>query len=275
MTTATPAVRLPRAGTARPGLRRVGVRLATGVVLLALWEGLAHWFGAAYVARPSGIARVLPDVLANKPTSMTPLTGSFWESCKLTVVAVFEGLAIGVVLGVVFGLVMGRLRDAESLLRFYVNAFFAMPILAMLPVMTLWWGYSSTTRLAIIALGAFLPVCLNVYDGVRRLPTEFIEVSKTYRARWWNVWFGIALPASLPYLLAGLKLAAGRALVAGVVAEFLLAIHGLGFFIIANSRSFNQNQATVAVLMLALVGVLINVSADVATRRLLPWYRRS
>ena len=218
---------------------------------------------------------MLPDVLANKPTSMEPLTGSFWKSVQLTVVAVFEGLAIGIVLGVLVGLTMGRLRDAENLLKFYVNAFFAMPILAMLPVMTLWWGYSSTTRLAIIILGAFLPVCFNVFDGVRTLPTEYVEVSKTYRARWWNVWFGIALPASLPYLLAGIKLAAGRALVAGVVAEFLLAIHGLGFYIIANSRSFNQNQATVAVLMLALVGVLINSSADIATRRLLPWYRRS
>jgi NitT/TauT family transport system permease protein len=275
MTTATPTVPLPRTVTVRPGLRRLGIRIVTGIVLLALWEGLATWFAASYVARPSGIVRVLPDVLANRPTTMTPLTGSFWHSCRLTVVAVFEGLAIGVVLGVVVGLTMGRLRDAESLLKFYVNAFFAMPILAMLPVMTLWWGYSSTTRLAIITLGAFLPVCLNVYDGVRRLPTEFVEVARTYRARWWNVWFGIALPASLPYLLAGIKLAAGRALVAGVVAEFLLAIHGLGFFIIANSRSFNQNQAMVAVVILAAVGVAINSSADFAIRRLLPWYRRS
>jgi ABC-type nitrate/sulfonate/bicarbonate transport system permease component len=156
-----------------------------------------------------------------------------------------------------------------------VNAFFALPTIAVLPLMTLWFGYSSTARLALIIFGSFMPVCLNVYDGVRRLPTEFIEVAKTYHARWWNVWFGIALPSSLPYLLAGLRLAAGRALVAAVVAEYIVALPGLGYYILFESRSFHQNQATVAVIALALLGVAINSSADVATRLLLPWYRRS
>ena len=119
-----------------------------------------------------------------------------------TLSAVFEGLAIGVSLGILVGLTMGRLRDADAALKLYVNAFFALPTIAVLPLMTLWFGYSGTARLAIVIFGSFMPVCLNVYDGVRRLPADYIEVSKTYHARWWNVWFGIALPASLPYLLA-------------------------------------------------------------------------
>jgi ABC-type nitrate/sulfonate/bicarbonate transport system permease component len=120
-----------------------------------------------------------------------------------------------------------------------------------------------------------MPVCLNVYDGVRRLPTEFIEVSKTFHARWWNVWFGIALPASMPYLLAGLRLALGRALVAAVVAEYLLALKGLGFYILVTSRAFDQNASMVGVLVLMVIAVSLNSLVDVATRSFLPWFRRS
>ena len=259
------SVALARPFAISPAVRRLAIRVGAGIVLLALWEGFVHWFAPSYVARPSGVARVLPDVLTS---------AQFWSDAKVTVIAVFEGLAIGVVAGVIVGLTMGRLRDVDRLLRFYVGAFFAMPIIALVPVMTLWFGYTGTVRLAIVSLGAFLPVCLNVYDGTRKLPTQYVEVAQSYRARWWNVWFGIALPASLPYLLAGFRLAAGRALVAAVIAEYVVAIPGLGYYILFNSRSFHQNEAMVAVLALALLGVAINAAASVATRRLLPWYGR-
>jgi len=175
---------------------------------------------------------------------------------------------------VVVGLAMGRLRDLEWALKYYIGALFAMPTIAILPLMTLWFGYTNTARLWIVVLGAFLPVALNVYDGVRKLPVTYLEVARAYHARWWNVWFGIALPASLPYLLAGLRLAAGRALVGAVVAEYLLAVKGLGYFIRAGTQAFNQNQAMVAVIMLAMIGIAINVAIDAATKHLLPWYRR-
>jgi ABC-type nitrate/sulfonate/bicarbonate transport system permease component len=275
MTAATETLR-PRVGLAlSPAMSRTLIRIATGFVLLALWELLARWLAPSYVARPTGVVAALPRVLRNETTPLTALAGGFWASVWFTIRAVAEGLGVGVVLGILVGLTMGRLRDADAALRLYVNAFFALPTIAVLPLMTLWFGYSSTARLALIIFGAFMPVCLNVYDGVRRLPTELIEVSKTYHARWWNVWFGIALPASLPYLLAGLRLAFGRALVGAVVAEYLLGIKGLGYYILATSRAFDQNASMVGVLVLMLIAVSLNASIDVATRRFLPWFRRS
>lgn len=275
MTAATAAVRPARLLTLAPGLRRTAIRVATGIVLLLLWEGLVTWLAPFYVARPSGVIRAIPRVVENHSTPFTALAGGFWQSVWYTLSAVFEGLAIGVTLGVLVGLTMGRLRDADAALKLYVNAFFALPTIAVLPLMTLWFGYSSTARLAIVIFGSFMPVCLNVYDGVRRLPTDYVEVSKTYHARWWNVWFGIALPASLPYVLAGLRLALGRALVGAVVAEYLLALRGLGFYILATSRAFDQNASMVGVLVLMIIAVSMNATIDLATRRFLPWFRRS
>jgi ABC-type nitrate/sulfonate/bicarbonate transport system permease component len=254
------------------GLQRTLIRVATGVLLVFLWEVLIRWLAPAFVARPTSIARALPHVLAGH---VPPATPPFWGSVEATVIAVFEGLAIGVVGGILVGLTMGRLRLADRLLRFYVNAFFAMPILAMVPLMVLWLGFSSSVRLAIVSLGAFLPICLNVYDGTRSLPAHYVEVAKTYHARWWNVWFGIALPASLPYVLAGFRLAVGRVLVGATVAEYVVSLKGLGYLIVYDGRSFHQPVMMVAVLFLAVLGVAINAAADVATRKLLPWYRRS
>jgi NitT/TauT family transport system permease protein len=255
------------------GLQRLAIRVATGIVLLALWEVLVRWLAPAFVARPTTVARVLPDVLTQR--NVPPGSPKFWGSAEQTVLAASEGLLIGLVVGVLVGLTMGRLRTADRLLRFYVSAFFAMPIIAMVPVMELWFGYTNTVRLAIVSLGAFLPVCLNVYDGTRKLPAHYVEVAQSYHARWWNVWFGIALPASLPYLLAGFRLAVGRVLVGAVIAEYIVNLKGLGQFILFDARSFHQPEMMVAVLFLALLGVAINVVADYGTRRLLPWYRRA
>jgi len=273
VTAAAPTVAVARP-LARPAwLGSFAVRVAAGIALLALWEGLVTWLLPSYVARPSGVVRALPNVLSDRTTISTQLTGLFWPDVWDTLSAVLEGLAIGVVTGVLVGLAMGRLRDLESALKFYVSAFFAMPVVAILPLMTLWFGYTGRARLAVIVLGSFLPVALNVYDGVRKLPTTYIEVAKTYHARWWNVWFGIALPASMPYLLAGIRLAAGRALLAAVAAEYLLALRGLGYFIRFGVSSYHQNEATVAVLTLGLIGIAINGAVNLATRRLFPWYR--
>jgi NitT/TauT family transport system permease protein len=274
MSAVTVTLREPRAAGFSPALGRFAIRLATGLVLLGLWEALVTAFAPFYVTRPSGVARVFWEVVSNRATPLTTLSGSFWFDVQTTLVAVFEGLVIGVVAGVLVGLAMGRLWPVEWALKYYVGAFFALPTIAILPLMTLWFGYTNTARLVIVIIGAFLPVALNVYDGVRKLPVTFLEVARTYHARWWNVWFGIALPASLPYLLAGLRLACGRALVAAVVAEYLLAIKGLGFFIRADTQSLHENQAMVGVVMLAVIGIVLNSSIDLATSRLLPWYRR-
>ncbi len=270
----TVAMRMPSTFALSPRAQRISLQLVTGAILLGLWEGLVTWLAPSYVTRPSGVARVFWEVVSNRPTPLTQLSGTFWFDVETTVIAVFEGLAIGVACGVVVGLAMGRLRDVEWALKYYIGALFAMPTIAILPLMTLWFGYTSGARFAIVILGAFLPVALNVYDGVRKLPVTHLEVARTYHARWWNVWFGIALPASLPYLLAGLRLAAGRALVGAVVAEYLLAIKGLGFFIRADTQSFHENQAMIGVIMLAVIGVGINAAIDAATKRFLPWYRR-
>jgi ABC-type nitrate/sulfonate/bicarbonate transport system permease component len=116
---------------------------------------------------------------------------------------------------------------------------------------------------------------MNARDGARSVPPEYLEVARAYRAARRHVWFDITLHASLPYLIAGVRLASGRALVGAVIAEFFVSLDGVGMYILSHARSFKHNEAVVGVLALAVFGLLVDWTMNWVARRFLPWARRS
>ncbi len=169
---------------------------------------------------------------------------------------------------------MGRSQAMERGFRHYVNGFFAMPMIVMLPLFSLWFGYSSQTRIATIIFAALVSIIINVADGARSVLREYLEAAKSFRSNHFRVLFGIVLPASTPYLLAGFRLAAGRALIGAMVAEFFLSIGRLGYYILYNSHSYKHSEAFVGVLLLAAFGVCFELLVFWVTKRFMPWYRR-
>lgn len=264
------AMPLARSVTAR-GLQKrllaapLVLKLTAGIAILALWEGVVRGFAPAFVATPTGIISVLPKVLVDP---------AFLSAAAATLKAVAAGLLIAMVLGTAVGLTMGRIKTVEYGLRFYVNGLFNMPMIAVLPLLALWLGHNAQARLAQIVLVAFLSIALNVADGARSVSAEYLEVARAFRAPRLRTVFEVVLLASVPYLLAGLRLAAGRALTGAVIADFYLAIPGLGYYILYNSRSFHHNEALVAVLVLVAGGVGFDRLVNWGSRRLLPWLRR-
>jgi len=242
----------------------VALKVAGGLFILGSWELIVWAVAPAYVARPTGIVRVLPMTIVSAPVL---------DGAATTLWAVTQGLAIALVIGTVVGLAMGHVNVIERLLRIYVSGLNAMPMIALLPLLTIWFGFTSAARLSTIVFAAFFPVAMNVTDGARGIPSEYLEVARSYRARPRHIWFGITLPSSLPYLLAGIRVAVARALIAAVVAEFYISVDGLGFYILFQSRTFHHNEAFVAVLMLAGFAILNDGIIGWLTRRFMPWYR--
>lgn len=242
------------------------LKVLAGIVLLALWEAVVRGLAPAYVARPTGVVKVLVPVLSN---------AEFLAAAGATLGAVVVGLAVSIVAGTLTGLAMGRVRMVEHGLRYYVNSLFATPMVAILPLVTLWFGYNADARLATVVFAGFFSITINACDGARSVPLDYLEVARSFRARSFSTLVDIVLPSSLPYLLAGVRLAAGRALVAAVVAEFFISIPGLGYYILYNSRTFKHNEAFVAVIVLVAVGVGFEALMNWITRRYLPWARRT
>ncbi|HEY3918600.1 MAG TPA: ABC transporter permease [Stellaceae bacterium] len=240
-------------------------RLCAGAIILVLWQIVVRAFAPSYVATPIGVAIAIPHVVVD------PV---FLAGAAITLAAVAEGLAIALVFGTLLGLVIGQSQIADRALRQYVNAGYTLPMVVVLPLVSLWFGYTGAARLATIVFAALFSITVNVADGARSVPHEYLEVARSFRSRSWRALFEIVLPAATPYFLAGLRLAAGRALIGAVVAEFFTAIPGLGYFILFNSRTFHHNEAFVAVLLLAGFGVGFDALVNEATRRYLPWYRR-
>jgi len=240
-------------------------QLLCGFVILLLWEFVVRAFAPAYVAKPTTVVMAIPRVIVDP---------AFLTATRQTLGAVAEGLAIALVAGTVIGLAMGRSVGVERAVRHYINGFYAMPMIIVLPLFSLWFGYSGAARIATVIFAAIFSIVINVADGARSVPREFLEVARSFRSGKLRVLGEIVLPASMPYLLAGFRLAAGRALIGAVVAEFFLSVGGLGYFILYNSRSYHHNEAFVGVLLLAGFGVGFELLVNWCTRRFMPWYRR-
>jgi ABC-type nitrate/sulfonate/bicarbonate transport system permease component len=250
---------------ARPRINDALARILTGLIILVAWELIVRMFAPSYVAKPTSVVLAIPSVMTD---------GAFLEASATTLTAVAWGLLISIVAGTLIGLLLGLSMTADRLLRHYINFFNAMPMVIVLPLLSLWFGYTSGARLATIVFAAIFAIILNTADGARTVPREHLEVAHSFRSRQLRTILEVVLPASTPYILTGLRLAAGRALIGAVVAEFFLAIGGLGYYILYNSRTFHHNEAFVGVLLLAAFGVGFELVVNWSTRRFLPWYRR-
>jgi ABC-type nitrate/sulfonate/bicarbonate transport system permease component len=249
----------------RIGLWQVtALRVGAGILLLAIWQVGAKLFAPSYIATPLGAIGAIPGVLGDS---------SFWGGTGATLFAIVEGLAIAVVVGTVVGLAMGRLPDLNRVLGMYVGAFYAIPLIAIVPLLTVWFGYTPQARLAMIVLEAVLPIIYNVAEGSRQVSAVYLDVTRIHHVRWWRVWGGVVFPNAMPYVLAGIDLAIGRAVIGAVVAEFITAINGLGYYIIFNVRSFHEDQGVVALVVIVIFALVVRALVNLTVARVMPWYR--
>src|SRR5665811_1249540 len=158
---------------ARRGAGSFVPRLATGLAILLVWEIVVRAFAPAYVAKPSTVLLAIPRVIVD-PVFLQALGATLW--------AVTEGLAITIVAGTAIGLLMGRRNTIDRMIRVYINGFNALPMIIVLPLFSLWFGYSSAARIGTIIFAAIFAITMNVADGARSVPREYLEVSRSFRS---------------------------------------------------------------------------------------------
>jgi len=238
------------------------VRAASIIVVIALWEIFGRQVNPLFLSYPSAIGRAFLQIV---------VTGEFQRSALGSLHVFAVGLSIALVLGIAIGLLMGRYRLAEYLLDPYVYALDATPRVALIPLLLLWFGLGNSSKIAIVFLSGLFPVLMNTFSGVRTVSAQLVEVGRAYGAGEGKLFTKVILPATLPFIMAGIRLAVGRALIGIITAEMFTAVTGMGALLVRYSSALATDKFFVPVILLALLGVILSNIVEKLQKRLAPW----
>jgi NitT/TauT family transport system permease protein len=257
------------------------ITVASLVTVLLAWEFFGRDINPVFGSYPSAIAEAFWDLARSGKLLSATFDFPSWDLRTWTIDvrgALLEslepfavGYALAIVIGVPLGLVTGRFRVLEAAIGVYITAGYAMPLVALVPLLVLWLGLGFKVKVAIIFLLSVFPICINTWLGVTAVPKTLIEVGKSFVAPNSVILRRIILPATLPYIMAGIRLAVGRAVVAMVIAEFFTSISGLGAIIITSANNFDTATTFVPIIIIMLMAVTLNFLIGVVERRVAPW----
>jgi ABC-type nitrate/sulfonate/bicarbonate transport system permease component len=255
--------RIVRLAEERP--RRVpnwAITTLSVAIALTLWEIFGRDIDPLFGTYPSAIFAAFVEMMKNGQ-----LPAAFAASMQ----PFLAGLALAALAGVPAGLLLGRYRVLEAAFGIYVTAGYSMPLIALVPVLILWFGLGATVKIVIVFLLSFFPICINTWAGVKAVPKTLIEVGTAFVAPGREIMRRIVLPAVLPYIMAGIRLAIGKAVIAMIIAEFLTAISGLGGLIINAANSFRTAEMFVPIIVVMVFAVGLTALVGLLERRIAPW----
>jgi NitT/TauT family transport system permease protein len=181
------------------------------------------------------------------------------------------GLSIAILVGIPLAILMARIRWLDWALDLPINALYATPLVAVVPLLVLWFGIYLKAKIIVVFLFAVFPVLINTYQGVRECDKNMLEVARSFRSNEWRVWQDVLLPFAVPYIVAGVRLAIGRGLIGMIIAEFYTTISGLGFMITKYANNFEMDKTFVPVIVLMTLGVSLTSLLKWFGRRIAPW----
>jgi NitT/TauT family transport system permease protein len=238
------------------------VSLLSVFVTLLIWEWYGRGVDPIFLSYPTAIVRAVPTMIAD---------GELQTALLTSMTELLVGFSMATVAGILLGLLMGRYRLFDAILSFQINALYSTPNVALIPLLILWCGLGFQAKVAIIFLAAFFPIIVNTYSGVRNVSGLFVEVARAENATEAQIFTRVVIPASFPFIMTGIRLAVGRAIVGMVVAEMFTATEGLGGAIIAYGNAYATDKLFVIIGLLALLGIGLTETGRVMEVRFAQW----
>ncbi len=233
------------------------------VMLFFVW-----WQYAARHANP--LFMTYPTAILKAAWALT-LSGELPQAFLSSMVPFAIGLAISIVGGILIGVLIGQFWWLEYVLDPFVNALYAIPRVALVPLIILWAGLETTGKVVIVASIGIFPVIVNTYTGIKDVRGSLIEIGRAYSATELQIFTKIVLPASVPYIMAGIRLAVGLAIIGIIVAEFFTAITGLGGIIVLYANNFATAKLFVPIIVTGALGIGLSELVAYVERRLSSW----
>jgi len=245
------------------------IALGTGtiVILLLVWEFLPRIIPMKegtklFFTVPSQIAGTLWDMFA---------TGSIWQPLGVSAAAFTVGLLLAVAAGLPLGVLLGRSATLNAMFDPFITAFNATPRLVFLPLLMLWFGIGLWSKVSIVFLGALFPILINTYEGVRNADKVLINVVRSFGATEWDIARLVVVPNSLPFIVVGLRLAIGRAVLGVVVAEFFGSQDGLGVVMVRAASQFKVDVVFAGLIVFAALSLIMTALVKLLEDRMSRW----
>lgn len=199
------------------------------------------------------------------------ITGSLPRALGLSSLSLVVGYLFAAFVGVSSGLVMGWYRCLEEALEIYLSLLIVIPMISIVPVVILLWGFGITSRAIVIFLFALPLIALNTIAGVKNVDATLIEMSRSFQANRRQLFFSILLPAALPAIISGLRLGMGQAFIGVVAAETLVSATGLGNLIALYSSQFKSGHVFATLLTVIALAVFVMGVLQKIESKLLIW----
>lgn len=198
-------------------------------------------------------------------------SGELWTNTWASLTRLFWGFLVGGLPALVLGVLMGLYRPLRALCDPLIAATYPIPKSALLPLILLVFGLGESSKIAMVAIGVFFPVVINAVTGVQEINKIYLDVGKNFQASRWQVFYTIALPGALPFIMTGIKLGAGMGLILIALAEMVGARSGLGFMIWNAWEILSVETMYVGLLMIALIGFVFTLVLNEIERKFIPW----
>jgi NitT/TauT family transport system permease protein len=236
------------------------------ILILFIWEGLASQMNEMILPAPSVVVTTLLEGLKS---------GYYTPHLIRTSLEIVTGLFLGSCLGMFAGILMGEVEFIRKLLFPYVIASQAVPKLALAPLFILWFGFGMTSKVVITALICFFPLMENTVTAIQYTDRQKIELFRVLGANRWQILFRLKIPAGLPSIIAGFRVAAVLAVVGAVVGEFIGGSEGLGALIIASQGMMDTPLMFSVLILVTILGTLLYQITYFIEQRLLRYKKQS
>ena len=237
-------------------------RLAVALGLLALWQAVV-W-----------LAATPPYILPGPNLALLALIEHrilIIEHAAITLLEIVLGMIIGTACGAASALALARFGTARAWLLPVLVVSQALPVFALAPLLVLWLGYGLGSKVAMAVLIIYFPVTATFYDGLRRTDTDWLNLATTMGASPLTILFRIRLPAALPALASGMRVAASVAPIGAIVGEWVGSSAGLGYLMLHANGRMQIDLVFAALLVLAVIAVALYFTVDRGMRALMPW----
>ena len=239
-------------------------QLALLLVVLGAWEYVGRRSDRYTFAPPSSVISAAGEMIRS---------GQLQDAVVTSLASLLLGFAAAGAFGVGLGFAMGAWRNLGRTLDPFVSALYVVPIVAVVPVIVAWVGLGLGAQVLVVFLFAVFEPLLAVYAGMKQIDPTLYDAARTMGARRGDLLRRVSLPAALPFVFVGLRMAASRAIKGMVLAQILFALTGLGGLIVTSAQDFRIDRVLVAVVALSILGVLLSGAVQATERYALRWRR--